>query len=206
MVTKVKNEKEAEKQALFMVDSERKEIMASFVEALKTDIKDEIIEYSMDLYDKLLNGRALPKSRIRSEKYQDEFKEQMELYEYVTVADDFTVLVNFPDMEDFNFSYGSLRCLETILEGVFSTKYVEINGEEWVSMYNKIPITLKPFDSSVPLKKQIYIVKDTKLLQNDAREKNITLTPYSYVKSYDLFGPIEEFIFDKTDEWFEINV
>jgi hypothetical protein len=151
-------------------------------------IKELIMaDYNSELVDVVTDR----KSKTNPLLYREEFEIALNEFEYIMQNKDYLTLI-VPDIENFPWSKGRLRVISNILEGT-SGIYVEITEEQYVTMYNKKPLSVEPYDKTVPLKERIYLLRYTPRVQRREREvfgKQILVRyPFSNAPPISLFEP-----------------
>lgn len=162
-------------------------------------IKSEIMrEYDSELVDVVTdrNSRTNPKF------YREDFFNRLSSFDYIDDSE-YTVTLNVPDMENFDFS-GRLKVLETIMEGVIGT-YVELDEDQYVSIFNKKPLREESFDEYVSPKERIYIVKYTGKIRLFEKEMNVRFVeyPFSNTPPINILEAGERLVNGNIDRWID---
>lgn len=155
-----------------------------------------IEEYDTELVDVVTDRN----SKTNPNLYREEFIDRLYKFNYFERRGD-EVILRAPDMNNFDFS-GRLRVIRTIMEGVAGI-YVEVNGDDFLSIFNKRPINEDPLDEYVPPKEQIYIERYTGRIRKWERDNNKKLVRYPFSNSppIKIFEPAEEYVDKHMDQW-----
>ena len=182
-----------------------KMILETYIFNLETYHIPVIQDIILEEYDIELTGRVTDrKSRTNPIYYRDEFEEELINFEWIDENSDQAKLTT-PEIDNFNWSRGSLRIIENILEGALGV-FVEVDESQYVSMYGKRPI-IQPFDKTVPLKKRIYILKLTGDVRrrwgNTYPKNNLVRYPFSNSAPIDIFGPANKYVEEHIKSWID---
>lgn len=162
-------------------------------------IKYAIIEeYDQELVDVVTDRR----SKTNPNFYREEFIARLDTFEYVIKdTDGFTI--NVPDMDTFDFS-GRLRVIQAIMEGLPGL-YVEMNLEDYISVFERKPVNEDPLDEHVTAKERIYLVKRTAKVQRAERtlNKKFVKYPFSNTPPIRVLEVAGEYVDRHLDEWIE---
>lgn len=145
----------------------------------------EIIDTIEEDYNLSLNGvPAHKQSLTRPDLYQDLFIERLHAFEYIEVTNG-NIVLNVPDMENFDFS-GELRIIQTTLEGLVYATYLEIKETDRRKLgIEKAPLRYRLKGVTLYL----YNTKKYKDLESKLRENNIERIEYPFSK----YGPVDIF-------------
>ena len=172
-------------------------LMNSFGDELEytyiTKIKELIMaDYDSELVDVVTNR----KSKTNPLFYREEFEIALNEFDYIIQNEDYLTLV-VPDIDNFPWTNGRLRIILNILEGT-SGIYVEVTEEQYIKMYNKKPLSIEPYDKTVPLKERIYLVRYTAKVRSREREvfgrQILVRYPFSNSPPISLFEPTVKFV------------
>ena len=172
-------------------------LIDSFGDELEQIYIPKIKELIMANYDsELVDVVTTRKSKTNPLFYREEFETALNEFEYIIQNKDYMTLI-VPDIDNFPWSNGRLRVILNILEGT-SGIYVEVTEEQYVKMYNKKPLSLEPYDKTVPLKERIYLVRYTAKVRSREREvfgRQILIRyPFSNSPPISLFESIVKFV------------
>jgi len=106
-----------------------------------------------------------------------------------------------PDSKNFDFS-GSLRVLETILEGVIGV-YVEVDEDQYKALYGKKNIPIDPLDASVSSKDRIYLLKYNAFIKSKEKELKTKFVryPFSNTPPIDIFASVDKYVSNNLSLW-----
>lgn len=159
----------------------------------------EIIDTIEEEYNLSLNGiPAHRKSLTRPALYQDLFMERLNEFEFVEVSNG-NITLNVPDMETFDFS-GELRVIQTILEGLAYSTYLEIKETDRRKMgLSKASISFRLKGLTLYL----YNTKRHKDIGNRLKDNNIERIEYPFSKAgpIDIFTKANDVVNDYMDTW-----
>jgi len=164
-------------------------------------IVDEIKQAIIEEYDdELINVVTDRKSKTNPNLYRDEFIERLDEFPYIEDIGD-SLSISVPDMNSFDFS-GRLKVIETIMQGAAGV-YVEINEEDYITVFGKKPINEDPLDRYVPPKEKIYLVRYTSKIQKAERGlgKRLVRYPFSNTPPINILEVGEIFVENNMDRW-----
>jgi hypothetical protein len=156
-------------------------------------------------YDAELVGRVTDRrSKTNPIFYKDEFQQGLLDFEWIKEEKDKIILVT-PETDTFDWRQGRLRIIENIVEGTIG-RFMEVNGEQYLSMYNKNPI-IQPFDGSVPIKERIYTLRitidTTRRWRNSFPRDAIIEYPFSNQPPINLFDSANTYVNENINKWIE---
>lgn len=166
-------------------------------EQAAVEVQDIILqEYDDELVD-VVTDRD---SRTNPNYYRDEFQARLEAFDYIEESGD-DLTFNVPDMENFDWS-GRLRVIQVIMEGLLG-EYVEMDEEEYKSVFNKKPVAEQSLDEYVPPKMRIYLIKYNATVRQSEKElnKKFVRYPFSNTPSINVMDEGEEYTNDNMDRW-----
>jgi len=157
-----------------------------------------IDEYDQELVDVVTDRN----SKTNPNLYRDEFIERLAEFDYVDVSGD-TISLICPDMETFDFS-GRLKVIQAIMHGMAGV-YVEINEEDYISVFGKRPVNQDPVDEYVPPKEKIYIVRYNAKIKSAERElnKKFVRYPFSNTAPFNILDEGDKYIEENMGRWIE---
>lgn len=162
-------------------------------------VKEAIMaEYDEELVDVVTDRN----SKTNPNLYREEFTERLEEFEYIEQSGD-SLSIKVPDMETFDFS-GRLRVIEAIMEGMAGI-YVEVNKEDYQSIFGKRPINEDPLDEYVPPKERIFLVRYTSKIKQAEKNlnKKFVRYPFSNTPPIKILNQGERFVDDNMNGWIE---
>ena len=137
-----------------------------------------IVDVIISEYDLELSAAVTSRdSKTNPVLYRATFLERLEDFEFVAEQEN-GLLLRTPDMENFDFR-GRLKIIESILDGTAGT-YVEVDEEQYVQMYHRQPRRTDVFDTSVPKKQRIYLLRLTMDVDNRLRNNRIKMIDNIY--------------------------
>lgn len=158
------------------------------------EVQDIIIEeYDGELVDVVTDRE----SKTNPNLYREEFIKRLSNFEYIE-DNGVEISFNVPDMVNFDFS-GRLKVLQAIMTGL-PGQYVEINEDDYVSIYGKKPVSQDPLDDYVPPKERIYLIRYTSKIRQAERDLKKKFVNYPFSNS----PPIR--IFDAGITYTEDNI
>jgi len=165
------------------------------------DLKDEYIDVILDSYDLELVVTD-PDSKADPQLYRDDFEDRLTDFEYFKDEGN-RLKFRLPNMDNFNFG-GRLGIIKHILEGTVGL-YVEVNAEDYVSMFGTKMHSRNPLDATVPRKELIYLMRYNSIVRNAERKtfnRNDYLVkfPFSNTPPFYLFEIGAEFIEKEIDK------
>ena len=161
------------------------------------EIKSAIIaEYDEELVD-VVSDRD---SKTNPNLYRDEFIARLNKFEYIETTGE-RLSIKVPDMETFDFS-GRLKVIEAIMEGMAGV-YVEVNEEDYKTIFGKRPVNQEPLDEYVPPKEQIYLVRYDSKMKKAERDlnKRFVRYPFSNTPPVKILEVAERFVDDNMNRW-----
>jgi len=176
----------------------RKRLNMKFSRAVE-EIKQAIIaEYDEELVDVVTDRN----SKTNPNLYRDEFIDRLNSFSYIEDSGD-TMSINVPSMETFDFS-GRMKVLETIMTGLAGI-YVEINEEDYITIFNKRPINEDPLDEYISSKDRIYLVRRTAKIRRAENElnKKFVRYPFSNTPPIRILEEGEKFVEENIGRWIE---
>ncbi len=181
-------------------------IRDEMIDVLESVIPD-IIESIMSEYDLRLVGAVTDKkSKTMPELYYGDLRIALEEFIEVEYGDN-DISINIPDMDNFKF-VGRLRVLRHIFEGTTGV-YVEVSAEDYEELFGKKPISIDPFDSAVPKKVMIYLIRygaSIRKLEKEKLNKKLVIYPFSNTPPINIFAAGDKFYDDNIDRWIEMAV
>lgn len=158
----------------------------------------------MDTYDDMLIAPVTDmRSKTNPVLYRKEFNDALDTFQFVKPTDFNTVFV-MPDMELFPFNRGRLTIIKNILEGIIGT-YVEVNEEQYMSLFGKRAILAEPYDKTVPIRERVYLVKYTTDIQRKEyqlyRRSVFVRYPFSNSAPIRIFDPAQKFVEENYTIW-----
>lgn len=187
-----------------------KRITGSLNKLTKSSIKDrfeqaaiEVQNAIIDEYDsELVDVVTDRESKTNPNLYREEFVERLAKFEYVE-DDGVNVSFNVPDMYTFDFS-GRMRVLQAIMTGLPGL-YVEINDEDYLSVFGKRPVNEDPLDAYASSKERIYLVKyDSKIRQAEKKlNKKFVKYPFSNSPPIRIFEEGIMYTAENIDRWIQ---
>lgn len=176
----------------------RQNLNQKFTKAIE-EIQEVIVaEYDEELVDVVTDRN----SKTNPNFYRDEFIDRLSKFEYVETTGD-RLSIKVPDMETFDFS-GRLKIVEHIMEGMAGV-YVEVNEEDYKSIFGKRPINEDPLDEYVPPKERIYLVRYNSKMKQAERDlnKKFVRYPFSNTPPIRILEEGERFVDDNMSRWIE---
>lgn len=168
-------------------------------EKAATEIQNVIIEeYDGELVDVVTDRE----SKTNPNLYREEFINRLSKFDYVD-DNGVEISLNIPDMTNFDFS-GRLKVLQAIMTGL-PGQYVEINEEDYVSIYGKKPISQDPLDDYVPPKERIYLIRYTSKIRQAERDlkKKFVNYPFSNSPPIRIFDAGIMYAEDNIERWIQ---
>ena len=178
-----------------LVESSLLNRLEQAVEELKSVI---VAKYDEELVDVVTDR----KSKTNPNLYRDDFIKRLNNFEYLKhINNSMTIVI--PDMQNFDFS-GRLQIIEAIMNGT-AGKYVEVNEEDYQTIFGKKPINQDPIDRYVSPKERIYLVKYTGKIQQVERNTNkqFVVYPFSNTPPIEIFEAGEKFVDNNLDRWID---
>ena len=167
-----------------VIDSFGDELESTYIPRIKELI---MADYDSELVDVVTDRN----SKTNPLFYREEFEVALNEFEYIMQNKDYLTLI-VPEIGNFPWSKGRLRVVLNVLEGT-SGIYVEITEEQYVTMYNKKPLSIEPYDKTVPLKERIYLLRYTSKVRSREVEvfgrQILVRYPFSNSPPINLFGP-----------------
>lgn len=163
------------------------------------EVQDVIIEeYDGELVDVVTDRE----SKTNPNLYREEFIKRLSDFEYIE-DNGVEVSFNVPDMMNFDFS-GRLKVLQAIMTGL-PGQYVEINEDDYVSIYGKKPVSQDPLDDYVPPKERIYLIRYTSKIRQAERDlkKKFVNYPFSNSPPIRIFDAGIMYTEDNIDRWIQ---
>jgi len=180
-------------------DDVLKGILLSTFGGVVERIKYAIIEeYDQELVDVVTDR----KSKTNPNYYREEFVARLDTFKYITKEQD-GITLSVPDMETFDFS-GRLRVIQSIMEGLPGL-YVEMNEEEYVSVFRKRPLNADPLDETTSPKERIYLVRSNAKVRNAERDrkKKFVKYPFSNTPPIRVLDVAGAYVDRNLDEWID---
>jgi len=173
-------------------------LLAKFAAAALAVQKTIIDEYDEELVDVVTDRN----SKTNPNLYREEFIERLSEFEYVEYNENTVSLIS-PDMETFDFS-GRLKVIQAIMHGMAGI-YVEINEEDYISVFGKRPVNQEPLDEYVPPKEKIYIVRHTTKIRQAERDlkKKFVRYPFSNTPPFNILEEGDKFIEENMGRWID---
>lgn len=141
------------------------------------EIQNAIIdEYDSELVDVVTDRE----SKTNPNLYREDFVKRLSNFKYVE-DDGVNVSINVPDMNNFDFS-GRLRVLQAIMTGLPGL-YVEINEDDYMSVFGKKPVNQDPLDANVAPSEIIYLVGYSSKIRQAERDLNKKFVRYPFSNS-----------------------
>jgi len=165
------------------------------------DVAEELKRVLIEKYESELVGVVTDRnSKTNPDLYKDDFIDRLNKFTYVE-ADYNHVKLIVPDMENFDFS-GRLEVIESIMEGLAGL-YVEMNGDDYKSVFNKAPINTKPFDDYISPKDRVYLVRYSNRIRSFEKKlkKRFVKYPFSNTPPIDILSEGEVFVSNNLDSW-----
>lgn len=173
--------------------------MIKRLEEAVEELKEVIInEYDDELVDVVTDRE----SKTNPNLYREDFINRLNDFDFLKKEGD-SITIFTPDMENFDFS-GRLKIIESIMHGM-AGKYVEINEDDYTTVFGKRPINQEPLDKFVPPKERIYLVRYIGKIIHAERELNKKFVeyPFSNTPPIDIFEAGDRFVADNIDEWID---
>ena len=164
---------------------------------------DQIKKVIIDEYDdELVDVVTDRESKTNPNLYRDDFIDRLGKFEFVESTGQ-RLSIKVPDMETFDFS-GRLKVIEAIMEGMAGI-YVEVNEDDYVTIFGKRPINQEPLDDFVPPKERIYLVRYTSKLKQVERDlnKKFVRYPFSNTPPIRILEEGERFVDSNLSVWIE---
>jgi len=179
-------------------------IKEKYVDNIENYYVPVMINIILQEYDSQLTGRVTDRrSRTNPIFYREEFREALERWDWMRKDGTGYKLVT-PEVNTFNWRQGRLTIIERILEGLIG-QYVEIDGEQYVSMYKKPAPIQEAFDKTVPRKQRIYTLKFSNSLFSKWREtypgKQMVEYPFSNQPPVDIFSSTNDYVDENLAKW-----
>ena len=179
-------------------------LIDSFGDDLESIYIPQIKELIMADYDsELVDVVTDRKSKTNPLFYREEFEVALNEFEYIVQNKDYITLV-IPDVDNFPWSKGKLKIILNTLEGT-SGIYVEVTEEQYIQMYSKRPLSVEPYDKTVPRKERIYLLRYTSKVQRREKEifnrRVLVRYPFSNSPPIELFEPTIKFVESNFKIW-----
>jgi hypothetical protein len=194
VVNKVKKSVKSYNEVL--IESFGDDIESTYIPQIKELI---MADYDSELVDVVTNR----KSKTNPLFYREEFEVALNEFEYIVQNKDYITLI-IPDVDNFPWSKGKLKIILNILEGT-SGIYVEVTEEQYIQMYSKRPLSVEPYDKTVPRKERIYLLRYTSKVQRREKEvfnrRVLVRYPFSNFPPIELFEPTIKFVESNFKIW-----
>jgi len=159
----------------------------------------------MDAYDSRTSMAVIDrrsKTNPQDPKYRDKFMEALNSFEFFQKQDSKVAFV-IPDMENFDFSNSKLMVIQQIMEGTAGI-YVEVSAEDFEKMFGKRSISKEPFDTSVPKRDLIYLMRYNNIVRTAERrvfgQGYLVRYPFSNTPPMRIFDDAEKFANEELDK------
>ena len=181
-----------------LIDSFGEDLVDIYIPQIKELI---MADYDSELVAVVTNR----KSKTNPLFYIEEFETALNEFEYIVKNEDYITLV-VPDIENFPWSIGRLKVILNILEGSFGV-YVEVTEQQYIQMYAKKPLSVEPYDNTVPIKERIYLLRYTAKLRRREKEvfgrQELVRYPFSNSPPIRLFESTVKFVESNFKIWLE---
>jgi len=179
-------------------------LIDTFVKDLKDIYIPQIKELIMADYDsELVAVVTNSKSKTNPLFYREEFEIALSEFEYI-VKNEAHITLRVPDIDNFPWTDGKLKIILNILEGTFGI-YVEVTEQQYIQMYNKKPLSVEPYDKTVPLKERVYLLRYTAPVRRREKEVfgrlELIRYPFSNSPPIRLFEPTVKFVESNFKMW-----
>jgi hypothetical protein len=176
----------------------KQKLSQKFTEAAEEIQAAIVAEYDDELVDVVTDRN----SKTNPNFYRDEFIDRLSKFEYIETTGD-RLSIKVPDMVTFDFS-GRLKIIEHIMEGMAGI-YVEVNEEDYKTIFGKKPINEDPLDEYVPSQERIYLVRYNSKMKQAERElnKKFVRYPFSNTPPIKILEEGERFVDDNMSRWIE---
>lgn len=179
-----------------LIDSFSKDLEYLYIPQIKELI---MAEYDSELVAVVTDR----KSKTNPLFYREEFEIALNEFEYIIKNEDHITL-RVPDIDNFPWSNGKLKIILNILEGTFGI-HVEITEQQYIQMYNKKPLSVEPYDKTVPLKERVYLLRYTAPVRLREKEvfgrSELIRYPFSNSPPIRLFEPTVKFVESNFKVW-----
>jgi hypothetical protein len=189
------------KKILGKMSKDMEKLVKGKLEAKFASVVEKIKQIIIDEYDKeLIDFVTDRKSKTNPALYREEFIEKLDNFDYLEKSSS-GISLNVPSMENFDFS-GRLKVIENIINGIVGL-YVEMNEEDYKSVFNKRPVNEDPIDEYVPPKERIYLVKYNSLIKKAEIDlkKRFVRYPFSNTTPIDILESAEDFVDENINGW-----
>lgn len=182
-----------------------KAILRNELESKLKEISKQVQEILLNAYDSelvVIDRRS--KTNPQSPKYRDMFGQRLMSFEYI-ISQNNNIEFVLPDMETFDFSGNPMQVVQHILEGTAGI-YMEVSAEDYEKMFGKTYVTKEPFDTDVPKKEIIYLMRYDNRLRTAERNtfgKNGYLVkyPFSNTPPIPILEAANQFVGTNMDRW-----
>ena len=149
-------------------------------------------EIILEDYDFELKDIANPKSKLAPERFQGEFSNRLDDFDYVDIEFKGVKFIT-PDMYNFDFRDG-LEPIENILEGMVG-KYVEVEHRDYVRATGRQTYRGK--------RSEVYLIRYTTEVRNWEKSMDKKFDPYAFSNTppLDIFSRADQFVSDTMDMW-----
>lgn len=155
----------------------------------------------IDKYDEELVDVVTDRdSKTNPNFYRDDFIDRLNKFEFLTIEDGNPTIV-LPDMENFDFS-GRLSVIEMIMEGTAGL-YVEVNQEQYVSIFKTLPTNQNPIDQTVAPAERTYLVRYSSRVRAAEKANGKRFIPFYFSNTppINIFVVGDEFVEKNIDTW-----